>query len=205
MIYLTVNKLGIITLCNHLVTDRKMISFHHFKIGGFSLFCIGILCRSGYKKNIAAMMFLNQVHHNQPDSLFVVTDQRMAVWLMHDFCEKYCRNGIKFQCKLLGAFVFQLKSECTIIDDQTIKSTNQTVIVNCIKLIVKRILMCSAKHILEKVFCLRSEKETDIGIQFFCCLCNSKDVFLRKICMYTTNQNPNIISPMFFHVRHSSE
>ena len=102
------------------------------------------------------MMFLNQVRHNQPDSLFVVTDQRMAVWLMHDFCEKYCRNRIKFQCKLLGAFVFQLKPECTIIDDQPVKSTDQTVIVNRIKLIVKGIFMSSSKHILEKVFCLRS-------------------------------------------------
>ena len=124
---------------------------------------------------------------------------------MYDFCEKYCRNGIKFQCELLGTFVFQLKPECTIIDDQTVKTTDQTVIVNRIKLIVKRILMCSAKHILEKVFCLRSEKETDIDIQFFCRLCNSKDVFLRKIGMYTPDQNSYIISLMFFHVRHLSE
>ena len=103
---LFIYKFWIITLCDHLGIDRKMIFRHHFKISIFTFISICILCRTGYKKYFLTIVFLGQMLHDQLDALSVVTDQRMAVMRMDDLRKEHGRNGIEFAGKFLSSLIF---------------------------------------------------------------------------------------------------
>ena len=96
-------------------------------------------------------MLFHQMRNDHRNTTFVVTDQGVTIGHIHDFCKKNRGDPIIFPGKFVGINLPQLDSQCSIINDQTIQSADQAVVMYGIKLIVIGIFLFAAQDIFKKV------------------------------------------------------
>ena len=165
MFHLFVHKLGIVPLGNHFRGYRKPVFLHGFQISFLALNGVCVMLRSCHEQDSGQMMLFHQMRNDHRNTTFVVTDQGVTIGHIHDFCKKNRGDPIIFPGKFVGINLPQLDSQCSIINDQTIQSADQAVVMYGIKLIVIGIFLFAAQDIFKKVLRPGSQEKTDIYIQ----------------------------------------
>ena len=150
------------------------------------------------------MMLFHQMGNDHRNTAFVVTDQGVAIRHIHDFRKKNRGDPVVFPGKFIGIILPQLDSQCSIINDQTIQSADQAVVMYGIKLIVIGIFLFAAQDIFEKVLSPGSQKKTDIYVQLCRRLRNPLDMLFWKIGMHSSDKDSKIIPLFFFHLHTSA-
>ena len=148
-------------------------------------------------------MLFHQMRNDHRNTTFVVTDQGVTIGHIHDFCKKNRGDPIIFPGKFVGINLPQLDSQCSIINDQTIQSADQAVVMYGIKLIVIGIFLFAAQDIFKKVLRPGSQEKTDIYIQLCRRLRNPLDMLFWKIGMHSSDEDSKIIPLFFFHLHTS--
>ena len=161
------------------------------------------MLRSCHEQDPGQMMLFHQMGNDHRDTAFVVTDQGVTIGHIHDFRKKNRGDPVIFPGKFIGIILTQLDSQCSIINNQTIQSADQAVVMYGIKLIVIGIFLFAAQDIFEKVLSPGSQKKTDIYVQLCRCLRNPLDMLFWKIGMHSSDENSKIIPLFFFHLHTS--